>query len=548
MPEEALSAYRAASTAAEDAGLLNSLGIALKALDDLESAAASFERAIQQRPGFVDGLYNLAAARKDEGRTDEAVTLLRQVVALAPDLAAARFALCMAHIPPLYRDAAEVEQRRADYAAELMALEAYAERADPKALATGVGAAQPFQLAYQGRSDVDLQRRYGGIVCRAMAQAFPPAPLAEPPSPGERLRVGIVCGQLRDHSVWRLPTRGWVEGLDRRRFELIAFHTGQICDAETDRACGLFDRFVQGPLPLAEWRDRVVDAAPHVLIYPEIGMDPMAARLAALRLAPAQYASWGHPSTTGYPTIDYYLSSDAMEPADGQAHYTETLVRLPGLSTPFVPPPAVAPIPARASLGLLDDQPVYWCGQSLFKYLPQHDAVFVEIAAQVPDARFVFVEYPGSLPLTERFRGRLAEVFSARGLDAERSCVILPRLAPAAFRAAMGCADVMLDSIGWSGCNSLLDALTHALPIVTVPGPFMRGRHAAAILDEMGLRRFVCADEVDYVEAAVRLGIDPAAREAFRAAIVAALPRLSQTSAIPALEAHLTAACQSGPP
>src|SRR3954469_6306528 len=52
--------------------------------------------------------------------------------------------------------------------------------------------------------------------------------------------------------------------------------------------------------------DRLV--APHVLIYPDINMDPAAAALAALRLAPVQCMSWGHPETSGYPTIDYFLS------------------------------------------------------------------------------------------------------------------------------------------------------------------------------------------------------------------------------------------------
>ena len=322
----------------QDPSLLNTVGVALKERGELAQAETSLEGALKLRPGYVDALYNLAAVRKDEGRTDEAINLLREVVVLRPDLPSARFALCMAHLAPLYLDEAEVEQRRADYSKELDQLTAHAERVGPDALAPGVGSAQPFYLAYQGRNDADLQRRYGELVCRAMAAAFPPAPMAAPPEPGERLRVGIVCGYLRDHSVWRLPTRGWVAGLDRGLFELTAFHTGAICDGETDLARRLFDNFVQGPFSVESWRQRIIEFRPHALIYPEVGMDPTVAQLAALRLAPAQYASWGHPSTTGYPTIDFYLSSDVMEPANGCDHYSETMVRLPGLSTAFYLP------------------------------------------------------------------------------------------------------------------------------------------------------------------------------------------------------------------
>jgi predicted O-linked N-acetylglucosamine transferase (SPINDLY family) len=41
------------------------------------------------------------------------------------------------------------------------------------------------------------------------------------------------------------------------------------------------------------------------------------------------------------------------------------------------------------------------------------------------------------------------------------------------FIAAIGQCDVVLDSIGWSGCNSTLESLVHDLPIVTMTGDLM---------------------------------------------------------------------------
>jgi predicted O-linked N-acetylglucosamine transferase (SPINDLY family) len=522
----------------EEPGLLNTLGVALRETARLDEAGAAFERASALRSGFVDALYNLAAVRKDQGRTDEAIGLLREVAALAPDVPAARFALCMAHLPPFYIDEAEIETRRADYAAELDALAALADRVGAGALAPGVGAAQPFYLAYQGRNDVQLQKRYGALVCRAMAEAYPTVSLASPPVTGERIRVGVISGHIRRHSVWRLPTRGWVEGLDRSRFEVLGYHTSPFRDAETDRAERLFDRFVQGPLSVDGWRERIIADRPHALIYPEVGMDPMVARLAAMRLAPVQYAAWGHPSTTGYPTIDYFLSSAAMEPDDGDSHYSERLVRLPGLSTPAALEPLVAPIPPRAALGLPPAATVYWCGQSLYKYLPRHDEVFAAIAAKAPGSRFVFIEFPGSPALTLRFQGRLAAAFSARGLDAEALCVWLPRMTPDACLAAMGCADVVLDSLGWSGCNSLLDGLTHGLPVVTLPGPTMRSRHGAAILSLVGLDHLICPTLGEYVEVAAGL-TKKESRESARRILERNRFELADRRALPALEHHI---------
>src|SRR5262249_50844727 len=147
-------------------------------------------------------------------------------------------------------------------------------------------------------------------------------------------------------------------------------------DAETKILASFCDRFVQGPLTIERWREAILGDAPHVLIYPEVGMDPVAVLLAAQRLAPTQCNSWGHPETSGFPTIDYFLSIDLMAPPDVQEYYRGELVRLPILSAYLDPlaPPAISL--DRSELGLRETAVVYWCGQSLYKYLPQFDQVF----------------------------------------------------------------------------------------------------------------------------------------------------------------------------
>ena len=94
------------------------------------------------------------------------------------------------------------------------------------------------------------------------------------------------------------------------------------------------------------------------------------------------------------PTLDYFLSSDLMEPPDADDHYSERLIRLPNLSIYYEPLEETPAAMSRSELGLRDDAAVFWCGQSLFKYLPQYDRVFAEIAARVGDCQFVFIRYP----------------------------------------------------------------------------------------------------------------------------------------------------------
>jgi protein O-GlcNAc transferase len=372
-----------------------------------------------------------------------------------------------------------------------------------------------------------------------MAATYPPAPLPSPPAPGERLRVGIVSGFFHQHTVWTLMLRGWLTQFDRQRFMLFGYHTGTRRDDATILAASLCERFRVG-LSGHGWREAILADAPHVLIYPEFGMDPVAAGLAAQRLARVQCVSWGHPVTTGLPTIDHWLSSDAMEPVNGEDHYSEILVRLPGLGVHYEPcePPSLSL--TRAELGLRPGATVYWSGQALYKYLPQYDEVFPRIAQELDDCQFVFIGFDRSHNVTGLFRERLVRTFAEYGLDAAEHCVILPSLEHARFLAAIGLCDAVLDTIGWSGGKSTLEALTCDPAVVTLPGPLMRSRHTAAMLELMGATETIAGTVDEYVALAVRLARDAAWRTQIRLQVAANKYRLYRDrTTISALEDFL---------
>jgi len=531
--DQALASYDKAIALKPDyAEAFNYRGNALQALNRLDDALASYDKAIAYKFDYAEAFNNRGIILRDLQRLDEALASYDKAIALKPDYAEAQFALCMAELPILYENEPEITVRRTAYERRLNALCEAGDRSTNLAdLAKGVGSSQPFLLAYQGYNDRDLQALYGSFVCRVIAKRYPPAALATPPGETEPVRVGIVSGFFRQHSNWKLPIKGWLSQLDRRRFRAFGYHTGNQEDGETKVAASFCDRFVEGPLPLDRWRQEILADAPHVLIYPEVGMDPISAQLAAQRLAPVQCNSWGHPDTSGFPTLDYYLSSDLMEPPDGQDHYTERLVRLPNLSVysePIEQPPASI---TRQDLRLRSTAIVYWCGQSLFKYLPQFDEVFPRIARAVGDCQFAFIQYPRGTHITKLFRQRLNRAFGALGLNADEYCCFLPRLDQSNFLAASGQCDVLLDSINWSGCNSTLESLPHNLPIVTTGGPLMRGRHSMAILRMMGVTETIAETIDDYVSIAVRLARDVPWRMAVKAKISANKHRIYFDSA-----------------
>jgi len=544
---EAMVHYRRALAIAPNfAGAHNNLANALRESGKLDAAIAHYQRAVDLQPEFAAAYFNFGMALRSQSRFKEAAARFERALKIKPDFIEAKFGLCMAQLPILYMNGSEITEQRAEYQKHLTSLRDEMERTEkPGRFAEIVGVQQPFYLAYQGNNDRDLQAIYGSIVCRIMADRFARAAMPAPPEQGEPVRVGIVSGFFRHHSNWKIPIKGWLTQLDHKRFRIFGYYTGIQQDTETKVAIAHCDRFVHGPLSIGRWRQTILDDAPHVLIYPEIGMDWVSAQLAAQRLAPVQCTSWGHPETSGFPTLDYYLSSELMEPPGGQDHYTEELVRIPNLSIFYEPEEPKSVVLDRASLGLRATATVYWCGQAVYKYLPQFDQVFARIANEVEDCQFVFIAFPGSPQVTELFRSRLQQAFASLGLNASNYYVFLPRLDPHRYVGAIGQCDIILDSIGWSGCNSILESLVHNLPIVTVKGALMRGRHAAAILTMMGVSETIAATIDDYVSTAIRLAKEPQRRTIIKAKIAENKHRIYRdVTCITALEDFLERAAR----
>lgn len=519
---EAIACYERVLAARPDhARAHNNIATALRALNRHEEAAIHYERSLAILPDDGQTQLNFGMCLFDQGRVGEARDAYRRAAALQPRRSLPKWLSCMSNLPLIYRSEQEIEDRRASYGEALEELEREYRAADQHALAEAadaVGAAQPFFLPYQGRCDRELQRAYGAMVARLMAARFPD--LAQRPKiPGDAgsapIRVGVLSAFFRDHSNWKIPIRGWVENLPRERFQLYGYHTTGARDAETEAARGMLAKFVQGPLSFESWCQVIREDRLHILVVPEIGMDAMTAKLASLRLAPVQATSWGQPTTSGLPTIDCFLSSDLMEPPDGQAHYTEELVRLPNIGIWCEPPASERPLVRREELGFSSGDVIYWSCQTLYKYLPRNDWIFPAIAAAVPRARFLFIRHSHA-GVTAIFRERLAAAFAAQGLLADRYCSFVDRLSPARFSAISGATDVFLDTPGWSGCNSALEAAAADLPIVTHRGDLMRARHSAGILEMIGMKEAIADTVEGFVAIAIALGRDADHRQHMR--------------------------------
>lgn len=485
------------------------LGVAQRLLHAIEAAIPNLRRALELQSDDATVGLELALALIEAGEVDEAKELLASSCVPAGHAERVRWLRALL-LPTIYRDDADIDSARAQFAAGLEELHAGLDLESPSAIEqalSAVSSVAPFYLHYQPRDNTQLQTRFAELVARVMARAA--AQLVEkcswqPRAHGGRVRVGFVSSHLMQHTVSRYFT-ALITGLDPKQFDVRVWYGGSIEDTSTRFIAAKVAAFVRTRGDTLILAREIREAQLDVLVYPEIGMDPRHQVLAALRLAPVQCALYGHPVTSGTQTIDYFLSGEALEPVDGQRHYRERMIRFPGLGTQPLPPPS------PGSGAWFDEYengaPLLLCLQNFIKLAPEFDDVLARIAAEAGARIGFFTRNP---PLMRRFRARIAQAFAARNLDPDKMLVFLPAQSHADYLAGIARARLVLDSPWFSGGGTSLDALSVGTPVLAWDGVMARGRQTAGMLRMLGVEELIASDADDFVSKAAALVRDDA--------------------------------------
>jgi protein O-GlcNAc transferase len=433
--------------------LRNDLAATLMRIHQHGEARSLLQGALDEGGDDERMLCNLANTTCCLGLQEEAITLARRAIALAPDAVNPRRSLLSALV---YADGAT------------------------------------------GHEITEAARNCSARITRPVPQPFSNSTAVD-----RKLTIGLLSGLLKTHPVGWLTIAGF-EALDPAAFAIVALAHNTWSDMIARRFRAI----------VCDWQDiRALDDAELARKTRELGIDVLidlgghgdSSRMTACaqRLAPVQIKWVGMQScTTGMTEIDWMLT-DRWETPPELAHlYTERLLVMPNGYVCYSPPPYapdVAKLPA-----LTNGFVTFGCFNNLAKVTPRVIATWAEVLHRVPRSRLVLKTHQFTDAET---RERISSAFAAQDIASQR----LELRGPSDHRSFIGeynGIDIVLDPFPYSGGLTTCEALWMGVPTVALAGEIFAARHSVSHLSNAGLADWVAHDVASYIELAAEKASD----------------------------------------
>jgi protein O-GlcNAc transferase len=482
----------------KSAVLHSTQGTLYNRISNIDKAVESLRVAVELDPENHENYYELGGTLIVQGRVAEGRDILQQGYSMIRD---PNFRVRQGlSLPVILTDCEEIDLERNRLLQELQALDAEGIKLrQPVAVASCAN----FYLTYHGRNDRQLQE----AIARFYLNNYPGLDWVAPHCrgnrlPRQRIRLGVCSQFLREHTMGKLYG-GILGQLPHDLFEIVLLRLDKSKDGISIKIDSYADSVITLDGDLVKARLQIAEQELDLLFYTDIGMAPLSYFLAFARLAPVQCMTWGHPSTTGIPNMDYFLSATVFDEENAQEHYSERLIRLkqPGIyyTRPTLPAPA-----SRETFDLPKEGTLYLCPQSSFKFHPEFDQITGDLLRRDQKGWLVLLQGTSTY-WDELLRQRFAQTIP----DVVDRIHFLRRLNYEEYLQLLMLGDVMLDPIHFGGGNTSLEAFATGLPIVTLPGEFLRSRLTYGFYQQMGLLDCVVGDAKSYVEVAYRLAHEP---------------------------------------
>jgi predicted O-linked N-acetylglucosamine transferase (SPINDLY family) len=495
-------------------------GNALKEINRLEAALASYDQAIAIKPDYAEVYSNRGAVLFDLNRVDASLASYDQAIAIKPAYAEAYF-----NRASVLRAIRQFEAAAADFKAAAAldpdirflpgaGLEARMQTCDwgefnadvalvGASIERGEAASHPFAFLTFSDSP-QLQRKAAEIWVRETCPADESLGAIPRRSRHSRIRIGYFSADFRNHPVSFL-TAGLIETHDRSGFEVTAFSFGPDGEDDMRRRLRLaFDRFID----VRERSDREIAELARSLeldIAIDLGgfTEGCRSRIFALRAAPLQLSYLGYLGTMGAPYMDYLIADPIIVPPEYRQHYAEKLLYLPSYQANDSQRRIGDRCFTRDELGLPASGFVFCCFNANYKIQPATFAGWMRILTQVPGSVLLLSTDSATVVINLR-REALR-----RGVDPAR-LVFGARLSLSEYLARYRSADLFLDTLPYNAGTTASDALWATLPVLTCTGESFASRVAASLLTALEMPELITSTQAEYEQRAIDLASDAA--------------------------------------
>lgn len=467
----------------------------------------------------INGHKTLITLLQDSGLPNEAEVHLRAALALQPTEPSLKIKSVLM-IPGVYESLEHLVQVRSNLEARLDLL-----LTDKSLTLTALdefSLSPTFFLVYQGQNDAEYLSKLNTVYARAhpaLVETLLPIPAAVSTArrtltaTGKRLRVGFVSAHFRRHSICKLFC-GIITGLSKELFDVYVFSALQESrEDDYSKALARKVSFVRVGLTVIRNRAEVTSRNIDVLVFLDVGMDPATTAWAAARLSPIQICVWGHPSTTGMASMDFFVSSQLFHASShASSAFSEQLVQLSSLGFYFPRPNTTSH--AENPAWLWQRPAEYWAqlsemvatsqlAQLLQKrtagarlllcpqYLPKLHPVFDDFLLaliQRPDVLLVLLDSPKKRQwrrtIENRWRNRMDNDPTVESIFKDRVFWLAP-MDPDQWLTLLALGDVMLDPFPFGGGVTSLESLAVCTPVVTLAARQTVPALAAGMLSAM---------------------------------------------------------------
>lgn len=314
---------------------------------------------------------------------------------------------------------------------------------------------------------------------------------------GDRLRVGYVSSDLRDHAVG-FALREVLELHDKKSVEIYAYYCGDPVrnDATQTRMKNAVDCWRDiAALSDVEAAKQIADDEIDILIDVNGYTKHARTRIFAYRPAPVIVNFCGYPGSMGSPFHQYMIADPFIVRPQDEVYYSEKVLRI-ACNQPIDRKREIAEGVTRADVGLPEDAFVF----ASFNGMQKITADCFDRWMKILDAT------PGSLLWLlageEEVNKRLLEIAAKAGIASER-IIFAPKAPNPRHLARISLSDLFLDTFPYGAHSTAADAITAGLPILTMPGKSFAARFCGSIAAAAGLPEMACDTPEEYVQRAI---------------------------------------------